>query len=84
MLIPYLLATLTPARAIIEEIQRLLEEANGIMHEDLSARLGNVAFAEGMESSETAQVADIGQGVNFAPRADIEQVRIYPSCKTGK
>ncbi|KAG0624100.1 hypothetical protein M758_3G224300 [Ceratodon purpureus] len=64
------------ARAIVEEIQRLLEEANGIMHEELSAKLGNVAFAEGLESSETAQVADGGQGVSFAQAGDTRLIKV--------
>jgi len=68
------LVTLTPARAVIEEIQKLLEEANGIMHDDLNAQLGNVALAEFVEGSETTQIDDIGQGVR------IEQVRICPRC----
>lgn len=58
----------------------MLEEANGIMHEDLSAQLGSVALAEGLEGSETAQVAGIGHVVSFVQRADIGQVRIYLPC----
>lgn len=62
------------ARAVMEEIQRLLDEANGIMHEDLSTRLGNIVLTEGAGTSEnTAQTADIGEGVNFPQRADTGQ-----------
>lgn len=53
------------ARAVIEELQKLLEEANEIMHDDLNARLGNFALTEGVNSSETAQVVDLGQGVGI-------------------
>lgn len=67
------LLVLNPARAVMEEIQRLLEEANGMMHEDLNTRLGNIALTEGAGGSETAQTADTGQVVNFAQRADTAQ-----------
>lgn len=50
------------ARGVMEEIQGLLGEANGIMHEDLSARLNNVALIDGEGSSEPAQEEDVGQG----------------------
>lgn len=57
-----------PARAVVEESQRLLDEANGIMHEDLSTRLRNIALTEGAGTSEHAQTADTGQGVNVPQR----------------
>ena len=63
------LLVLNPARAVIEEMQRLLEEANGMMHENLRAQLGNIALTEEAASSETAQTADIGQAANFTQRA---------------
>lgn len=60
------------------------------MHEDLSTRLGNIVLTEGAGTSEnTAQTADIGEGVNFPQRADTgqragghEQARTYPLCQT--
>jgi len=74
----------------MEEIQRLLDEANGIMHEDLSTRLGNIVFTEGAGTSESTQTADIGQGVDFPERADTGQragchgqVPTFPLCQTG-
>jgi hypothetical protein len=57
----------------MEEIQWFLEEANGMMHEDLNTRLGNVALTEGAGGSETAPTADTGQEVDFAHGADAGQ-----------
>lgn len=57
-----------PARVVVEETQRLLDEANGIVHEDLSTRLRNIALTEGAGTSEHTQAADTGQGVNVRHR----------------
>ncbi|KAG0555246.1 hypothetical protein KC19_12G155400 [Ceratodon purpureus] len=59
------------ARAVVEEIQRLLEEANGMMHADLNTRLGNITLTEGAGGSQIAQTTDAGQAVDFTQRADI-------------
>ena len=79
------LLVLNPARAVVEEIQRLLEEANGMMHADLNTRLGNITLTEGAGGSQIAQTTDAGQAVDFIQRSDIghragghEQVLAYP------
>lgn len=77
---------LDSARAVMEELQRLLEEANGMMHEDLRTRLGNIALIEGAGGSETTQTADTGQGANFVQRADTGQSsggheQVHAFCK---
>ncbi|KAG0598405.1 hypothetical protein M758_12G070300 [Ceratodon purpureus] len=59
------------ARAVVEEIQRLLEEANGMMHADSNTRLGNITLTEGAGGSQIAQTTDAGQAVDFTQRSDI-------------
>jgi len=73
----------------MDEIQRLLDEGNGIMHENLSTRLGNIVLTEGAETSENTQTADNGQSMNFPQTVDTgqrarcdEQVRTFPHFQT--
>lgn len=61
------------ARAVMDEIQRLLDEANGIMHENLSTRLGNIVLSEEAGTSENTQTADNGQSKNFPQTANTAQ-----------
>ena len=46
-----------PEHAIIEDICRLLDEANRIMHHELTAQLENVLVTESEECSSAAKVS---------------------------